>query len=165
MAYGKDVRDNVRRAYVLDNLSLEVAAAKCGVAYGTAARWKKEAADAKDDWDKLRTANLMASGTIEDLAREMLTGMVLMFNATTKEVYSADTPAAVKVQMLGSMGDAFHKMMAVSKRLMPETNELSVALMVIEQLSQFVRERFPQHAGAFSDILEPFGEHLTQSLS
>lgn len=43
MAHLKETRDALRRAYVLDRQSLEVAAAMFGVSYGTARRWKQQA--------------------------------------------------------------------------------------------------------------------------
>ncbi|WP_156443145.1 DUF1804 family protein, partial [Burkholderia sp. RF4-BP95] len=62
MAYPKEVRDKVRRAFVFDRLSLEVAAMKSGVNYSTARRWKDDARAAGDDWDKAQAAQLMAGG-------------------------------------------------------------------------------------------------------
>ena len=55
MAHSQDVRDKVRRAYVFNSLSLEIAAMQGGVSFATARRWKKEASEAGDDWDKIRT--------------------------------------------------------------------------------------------------------------
>ncbi|MFV9215739.1 DUF1804 family protein, partial [Serratia fonticola] len=79
MAHSQDVRDKLRRAYVFNNLSLEIAAAQQGVSFATARRWKSAAADKGDDWDKFRAANLLAGGGMEDVARAVLMGLVVQY--------------------------------------------------------------------------------------
>lgn len=39
---------------------------------------------------------------------------------------------------------------------------LELSMDVMRQLSSFVREQYPQHAAAFLEILEPFGERLVE---
>ncbi len=163
MAHGQEVRDRLRRAYVFNGLSLEVAAAQCGVSFGTARRWKSDAAEDGDDWDKLRAAHTLAGGGLEDVARAVLTGLVVQYQATIESVQSAeDISPADKVQMLASLADAFNKTVAASKRVLPETSQLATAMDVLQKLGEFVRERYPKHAMAFVEILEPFGEVLTR---
>ncbi|MDQ9403586.1 DUF1804 family protein [Serratia marcescens] len=67
MAYPPETRDRLRRAYVFDGLSLEVAAVQCGVSYGTAQRWKNDSKAAGDDWETLRGARMLAGGGLEEL--------------------------------------------------------------------------------------------------
>lgn len=161
MAHPPEVRDKVRRAYVFDRLSLEVVALKCGVAYGTASRWKSAAAEAGDDWEKAQAAQLLAGGSIEDIGRQMLAGLVTQYQASMDELTkNAEINPATKVQLLASLADAFNKTIAASKRIMPETSELATAMEVIQKLAAFVRQRYPQHASAFTELLEPFGDVL-----
>ncbi|MDP1980488.1 DUF1804 family protein [Undibacterium sp.] len=161
MAHPPELRDKVRRAYVFDRLSLEVAALKCGVSYGTASRWKSAAAEAGDDWAKAQAAQLLAGGSIEDIGRQMLAGLVTQYQASMDELTkNAEINPATKVQLLASLADAFNKTIAASKRIMPETSELATAMEVIQKLAAFVRQRYPQHASAFTELLEPFGEVL-----
>ena len=43
-------------------------------------------------------------------------------------------------------------------------NELSVALRVIQMLTEFVRRQFPQHAAALLEVLEPFADEVAEKL-
>ena len=56
MAKGADVRALVRKHYVFDLMSLEMAASAANVAYTTAKRWRDKAAAEGDDWEKVRSA-------------------------------------------------------------------------------------------------------------
>ncbi|MBF8387654.1 DUF1804 family protein [Pseudomonas aeruginosa] len=165
MAHPKETRDALRRAYVLDRQSLEVAAAMFGVSYGTARRWKQQAEAEGDDWDKAQSAQLLAGGGLEDVARQVLAGLVTQFQATMEAVQvDADIKPAVKVQLLASLADAYNKTVSASKRVMPETSALATAMEVLQRLASFIRERFPQHAPAFAEVLEPFGEVIAKEL-
>jgi len=164
MAHPPETRDKVRRAYVFDRLSLEVAAMKCGVSYGTASRWKSQAAEAGDDWEKAQAAQLMAGGNIEDIGRQMLAGLVTQYQASMDELNrDSNINPALKVQLLSSLADAFNKTVAASKRILPETSELATAMDVVQKLAAFVQQRYPKHAPAFAELLEPFGDELART--
>lgn len=164
MAHPPETRDKLRRAYVFDRLSLEVAALKVGVAYGTASRWKTNAAAQGDDWDKAQAAQLLASGSLEELGRQMLAGLVIQYQSTMQELNEkSDINPATKVQLLASLADAFNKTIGASKRLLPETSELATAMEVVQKLAEFVRQRYPQHAATFVELLEPFGDELARA--
>lgn len=164
MAHPQETRDKVRRAYVFDRLSLEVAAMKCGVSYGTASRWKAQSLEKGDDWDKAQAAQLMAGGCIEDIGRQMLAGLVTQYQSSMDEL-TRDTKInpVTKVQLLASLADAFNKTIAASKKILPETSELATAMDVVQKLAEFVRSHYPQHANAFTELLEPFGEELVKA--
>lgn len=165
MAHPKETRDAVRRAYVHDRQSLEMAAAMHGVASGTARRWKLQAQDAGDDWDKAQSAQLLAGGGIEDVARQVLAGLVIQFQATMEAVQvDTEIKPAVKVQLLASLADAYNKTVSASKRVLPETSALATAMEVLQKLAVFIREKYPRHAPAFAEVLEPFGELLAKEL-
>lgn len=164
MAHPPETRDKVRRAYVFDRLSLEVAALKVGVSQGTASRWKAVALEQGDDWDKAQAAQLMAGGTIEDIGRQMLAGLVTQYQSSMEEL-TRDTKLnpVTKVQLLASLADAFNKTISASKRLLPETSELATAMEVVQKLAEFVRKNYPQHASIFVELLEPFGDELAKT--
>lgn len=163
MAYDQAVRDKVRSAFVFQRLSLELAAVAASVPISTARRWKSDAKANGDDWDKAQAAQLMAGGTIEDIARQMLAGLVLQYQAsmealqTDKEMKPAD-----KVQLLASLADAYNKTIAASKRILPETSELATAMDVIQRLAAYVKERHPHLIGAFAEMLDDFGRELAR---
>ncbi len=163
MAHGKDTRDTLKRHYVHDRLSLDKSALLAGVSTGTASRWKKEALANGDDWDKLRTASLLAGDGIEGVARQMVADYLVQHQAVMEQLADdKDMKPLVKAQLLASMADSFNKTVAASKKVLPETNELATAMQVVQKLAEYVRAHFPQHAPAFAEILEPFGEELAR---
>ncbi|MCX8962149.1 DUF1804 family protein [Erwinia psidii] len=161
MAHPQETREKLRRNYIFGQMSLELSAAQCGVSFGTARRWKKEAQDAGDDWDKLRAANVMAGGGLEDIGRAILVGLATQYQ-TTLEMLNGESgmPAERRVELLASLADAFNKSTAASKKILPETSQLAVALEVVQLLSVFVTEHHPKHLAAFVEILEPFGSEI-----
>lgn len=164
MAHSDDTRRAVRGAYVFDQVSMELAAPMHGVPVATARRWKAESKKAGDDWDKARSAQMIAGGGIEDVVRQTLAVVVQQVQATVELIQNApDMPPAEKVQALASLADAYNKLMAASKRLMPETDKLAVAMDVIKRLDTFVRESYPQHVSAFAELLAPFGQDLARA--
>lgn len=164
MAHGDDVRRKVRAAYVFDQLGLEIAAVKEGVPEATARRWKREAKAAGDDWDRARSAQLLAGGGIEEVVRQTLAVVVQQVQATVETIQiNTDIPPAEKVQMLASLADAYNKLIAASKRMMPETDKLAVAMATVKQFSAFIQDRYPQHLAAFAEVLEPFGQELAKA--
>lgn len=134
------------------------------VAYATARRWKTDAAEAGDNWDKAQTAQLMSGGGIENVARQVLAGLVMQYQATM-DALTLDTEIkpADKVSLLASLADAYNKTIAASKRILPETSELATAMDVLQKLAAFVREHHQQHVGAFAEILSPFGDELARA--
>ena len=163
MAHGQDTRDKLRRLYVLERISLEIAALQCAISQSTASRWKREALDKGDDWDKLRAAHLLAGDGIEAVARAALAGFMTQYQATMNALNAnPDIPPEKKVQILASLADSFNKTVAASKRVLPETSQLATAMEVVQKLAGFIRERYPKHAQAFVEVLEPFGEELAR---
>ncbi len=161
MAHPQETRERLRRSYIFGQMSLEIASAQTGVAFATARRWKKEAQDAGDDWDKLRAAHIMAGGGLEDIGRAILTGLMTQYQTTLEMLTTnADLPADKRVELLASLADAFNKAVAANKKILPEVSQLAIALDVIQRLSSFVAESYPQHLAAFVEILEPFGQEM-----
>jgi hypothetical protein len=163
MAHSDDTRRKLRAAYVIDQLGLEVAAIKIGVPTGTARRWKSEAKDAGDDWDRARSAQMIAGGGFEEVLRQTVAVVVQQVQATVQSIQEApDMPPGDKVKMLASLADASNKIMATSKRMMPETDKLGVAMDVIKRFGEFTAKRKPALAGEFVELIEAFGEELAK---
>lgn len=164
MAHGDDVRRKVRAGYVFDQLDLSLAAIKEGVPEATARRWKREAKAAGDDWDRARSAQLLAGGGVEEVVRQTLAALVQQGQALI-ETIQADNEIRTgeKVQMLASLADSYNKLIAASKRMMPETDKLAVGMDVLKRLAEFTRARHPQHANALLAVLEPFGDELAKA--
>ncbi|PVX80041.1 DUF1804 family protein [Paraburkholderia unamae] len=160
MAHPKELRDKVRRSFVFDRLSLEIAASMHGVSYSTVRRWKDDAQSNGDNWEKAQAAQLMAGGGVESAARQMLAGLIAQYQATIYQLETAEINPAEKVSMLASLADAYNKTINASKRVLPETNELAVAMGVVQRLAAFIKERHPDHIATFAEILGPFGDEL-----
>ncbi len=95
----------------------------------------------------------------------VLAGLVTQFQATMEAIQvDAEIKPAVKVQLLASLADAYNKTVSASKRVLPETSALATAMEVLQRLASFIRERFPQHAQAFAEVLEPFGEIIAKEI-
>lgn len=166
MAKSADVRALLRKHYVFDRLSLEQAAKMTAVAYTTAKRWKDKAEREGDDWDKLRSASTLSGGDIEQLSQQILTEMLVQFNAVL-DLIKADTdmPAAKRVDLLSSLMDNIHKSMSAMRKFLPEANSLSIGMLVLRGLVEFVQDKFPQHGSVLVEILEPFGDVLPKILA
>lgn len=161
MAHDEKTKAYVRRYYVFDCLTLEQAAEKAGVSYNTARRWKKEAEARGDNWDTVRDANTMASGKVEDVARGMLTTFVIFFEKTMEELrHSEDLPVSKKAKLIQGLGDSYSKMVASSKRLLPEISEFDTAMRTINMLGDYIHQNKPELMDMFLDLLEGFGLKL-----
>ena len=163
MAHGEESRRAVRGDFIFQQLSLEVAAAKHGIPFATARNWKRAAKTEGDDWDKARGAQMIAGGGIEDVVRQTLAVVVQQVQATVETIQNApDMAPADKVQALASLADAYNKLMAASRRLMPETDKLATAMDVVKRLAEFIRTKHPRHANAFTEVLEPFADEIAR---
>lgn len=164
MAHDQATKDKLRRLYVFERLSLEIAAGQCGVSFATARRWKDKSETAGDNWEKLRAAHTMAGKDLEDIARQLLTDLVLQFKATMDALAREDIPASERVTLLTSLSDSYNKAISANKKLLPETSRLAVALEVLEKLADWLKTKRPELLGAFLDELTPFGAMLEKEL-
>ncbi|WP_353115346.1 DUF1804 family protein [Nitratidesulfovibrio sp.] len=162
MAHAEETRRQLRAAFIYDQLPLEMAATRAGVPASTAARWKRQAKADGDDWDKARTASMLAMGGTDDVARQVLTDYMVQHKTLLDELREGTLKPKERADILASLADSFNKTVAACRRVMPETNELAVALRILNRLAEFVQREYPNHIEAFLEILEPFGETLTQ---
>lgn len=161
MAHPQDAREKVRRLYVFEQLPLEMAALQAEVPIGTARRWKSADKAKGDDWDKVKTAHVMASGGAEEIARAIFTGLMIQYQAVIEQLNADNSSApAEKVQMLTSMADAFNKAVSASAKVLPETNRLAVAMETVRAFGDYVRERHPARAMDFIDMIRAFAPEL-----
>lgn len=163
MAHGPEVRGAVRAAYIYDAISLEAAAKRFRIPFGTASRWKRDAAAAGDDWEKARAAARLAGAGADQVSRNVLEEFVTLFQSTITQLKeSKDVPALDKAEALSRLSDAYMKTMRAIASTNPKLNKLAVAMEVVQQLIKFIRDRHPQHTGAFIDMLDEFGRHVTE---
>lgn len=165
MAHPKETRLNLRAAYI-GGLPIEQAAAKAGVALGTARRWKADAAAEGDDWDKFQRASLIvAGGGFEQTMGRVAAAVILRCEALLEQL-SAD--AAVDpveaTKAVASLSDSLTKAQAATRRLMPMTDQYAVAMDVIKRLGEYAMTRKPgPFAAELVELLEAFGAELATS--
>ncbi len=151
MAHPDETRRAVRAAYVFDQLALEAAAIKHGVAYQTVRGWKRLALDYGDDWDKARGAQMIAGGGIEDVVRQTLGVVVQQVQATLDAIrLDPDMPPELKVKLLASLADSYFKMVSVSRRMMPDT---------AKEAAQAVAEK-ARKGGLSEDVIKQIEEQV-----
>lgn len=163
--HNPQIKAALRGAYVHQGLSMDACAQKFELAYTTAAKWKRKALIEGDDWDKARAARLLSNEGADAVTSALLVEFVTLFQSTIESVKVAENmPALAKAEVLSRLGDAYHKTMSAARKGSPDVNKLAVGMDVIKLLVDFIGLKFPQHAPAFVEVLEPFGQHLTSSL-
>lgn len=157
---GDDKRRKARSDYVHRRMMQSTIAAAYGISEATVGRWKKAAKEAGDDWDKARTAHVIAGEGVEVVVSSVVEDFMIQAQAILDEIKIGTHTTQEKVGMLVSLSDAMTKMAASAKRFAPKVSELGVAQDVMAKLLEFVRENFPQHSATIMEIIEPFSEHL-----
>jgi len=162
MSASDDLRRKARSDYIHRRLALATIALAYGKSEATLGRWKKAAKEAGDDWDKARTAHVIAGEGVEVVVSTVVEDFMIQAQAILDEIKGGDHTTQEKVSMLVSLSDAMTKMASAAKRFAPKVSELGVAQDVMAKLLEFVRQEFPHHAGAILEIIEPFGERLAE---
>lgn len=155
MAHDVSVQKAVRSYYVFERLSLEMAAEKAGVSFGTARRWKAAAERDGDNWEKARDVQVMASGGIESIAQGLLAGFLIKYRTLMTELEeNTEMTTEGKVEALTALADSFAKMTASSKKLLPETSAMATALRAIEMMANIVKTKKPHLLPDFLEMLD-----------
>jgi hypothetical protein len=162
MAHSAQTQINLRNSYVNEQVDLKLAASMHGVSYGTARNWKKTAKSEGDDWDTARNAMLLAQGGKKELMNQVLERFFIQSERIFLSIEQADNmkPEAA-VDLMAKWSDSVSK---ISKHLGTNNNfdRIGCAMELLQMLASFVRENYPQHAAAFLEILEPFGQEVSR---
>lgn len=162
MAHAPEVKQAVRRSYVMERLPLEASAKKHQVSYNTARSWKKAAKVDGDDWDRARAASRMAAGSLGDMSTQVMEEFALLFQVTMEDIRDGNYDGIEKAEAMSRLADAYNKTMKAAGGGDSKIAKLSVALEMLSGLVDFVQSQFPQHAESLLEVLEPFGEELNQ---
>lgn len=162
MSANDEIRRKARSDYVHRRMMQSTIAIAYGISEATVGRWKKAAKAAGDDWDKARTAHVIAGEGVEVVVSTVVEDFMIQAQAILDEIKAGTHTTREKVDMLVSLSDAMTKMAASAKRFAPRVSELGVAQDVMAKLLDFVKESFPQHAATILEIIEPFGERLAE---
>lgn len=161
MANNDEIRRRARSDYVFRRLTASTIAAAYGVSEVTVGRWKKKAKADGDDWDMARTAAVMSGQGGDVVTSIVLEEYMLQAQALLHQIKEGDLDVETKVKLMASLADATTKMVAAASRAAPKLSELGVAQAVVEELVDFVREKFPHHIEAVQELLGPFADHIS----
>ncbi len=164
MAHGLETRRVLRGAYVHKMLTMEEAAKEAGISLGTAVRWKREAKADGDDWDKARSAALLSSNGAEAVSQIVLEQFVILFQSTLEALKNdMNSSPLSKAEAISRLSDAYNKTMSAVAKNNPKLNKLAVAMEVVNLQANFIRDRYPNLAPQFADMLADFGEKITEA--
>ncbi|EDL0142534.1 hypothetical protein CLF52_23840 [Salmonella enterica subsp. enterica serovar Kottbus] len=163
MAHPRSVKDAVRRDYITQGIPPEVLGPMHGVSVASVVRWRREARENGDDWDKQRAARRLSSGVPEDITRDLLLEFLEHHQHAMEQLRQAregtdgkPMPTENYASLLAKLQDGFNKMMAASRRILPETDRLIVAAGVVEDFAAFLSEKHPSLMVGFLDVLPEF---------
>ncbi len=163
MAHPPETRAKLRALYVYDRLPLETAAERINISYATARRWKSDAENDGDDWERGRSAARLSNDGIRNITQMILEDYLALHQATVEAVKVADNMGPLpKAEVLSRLADAFTKTMAAVGKASPELSRLAIATDVMQRLAEFVGESFPQHVEALLEVIEPFAADLAK---
>lgn len=159
MAYSKEKVNEVRKSYIFDRLPLERCADLHKVSPQTVRRWKKEAKQAGDDWEKVRAAHTL--NELDESGREILTEFALEFKNTMQIVKEdKDLNSQQRVALLVGLADGFNKTVNSGKKLVPQVSQLAAALKTVKLFSEHIATHKPELLQEFIALLDSFGEVL-----
>ncbi|ECA5645405.1 DUF1804 family protein, partial [Salmonella enterica subsp. enterica serovar Saintpaul] len=94
---------------------------------------------------------------MEEAGRAVLMALVVQCQATMEKINSdPDLTAAKRVEMLASLSDAFNKAVAASKKILPETDKLAIAISVLHLFGEHINQKYPKRRADFIEVLETF---------
>lgn len=163
MAHDEAIKREARTLYVHKRLALTSIAVSTGVSLATINRWKREAKEAGDDWDKARSGALVNGEGLSALISQSLEDFTVQFQAVMDELKEDNSlSAAEKVKLLSTISDAFNKTVAAARRAAPKLSELAIAYDVLQRLAKFVALKRPELSETILELLEPFGDEIAE---
>ena len=161
MAHDVQRRQQARSLYIYERLDLSRVAERLNIARSTIAAWKQKSQAEGDDWDKSRSIAALGSSTV---TQTLLQDYIILHQSTIEQLQNDISLSPLKrVQALSSLATSFQRTMNAAGKAAPGLSKLAMAQEVLKRLSHFITSQYPQHAKAFLEILEPFGQELTKS--
>lgn len=151
----------VRRLYIYRRMSIKDAAKLLGVNDRTARFWREQARKVGDDWDYTR--DLAARG-IDSLGEQAFEDLTQLRDLLSKELTTSELPLKERVEIINMIASAYEKMGRALSKMTPVLDKLSLANHILMEMKKFIVQGYPQHTEAFTEILEPFAQHLAKTL-
>jgi len=164
MAHDGDKKRDARRRYVRERQGLPMIALATGIPERTIARWKAEAKADGDDWEASRAANTISGDGLDAVLIEVIEDYIVQHRAAIEDLKTEKGLSAIdRAKTIASLSDSFTKMISASGKVSPKISELGIAMDVLTRLGDFIGRTRPDLAPALLEVLEPFGEALSQS--
>lgn len=161
MAHSPEKISAIRAAYVYEALNRETISARFNVPVSTITRWKKDALEKGDDWDRARAAARLFGQGAEAVTAAVLEDFVLLFQSTLTDVKNnADIKPLERAEVISRLADAYTKTMNSAAKGSPKLDKLSFAADILRDLVQYIQAHYPQHAMAMEQVLMPFSEEI-----
>jgi DNA polymerase I-like protein with 3'-5' exonuclease and polymerase domains len=153
-----------RLMYVEESATIEKVAAFFKVSAKTIGNWKMRDKERGQDWDQMRTAYILGPGGTDSIVHEFVPRFFRLMRQTITDIEDDKTQLTIadKVKFTTSLTDCMSKATSAVGKLMPQLNEMTIALRVITHLQKFIGKSFPQHNQVFAEILEPFGDYVLE---
>ena len=162
MAHDLAIVAKARAFYVFENKTIKEIASDLGIGRDTISRWKSKAGASGDDWDKRRLVASMATQGAS-VIQLLLQDYTMLHHRVVESVKNDDMQPLQKAETLSRLARSFQRTVNAANKTAPDLSRLGVTHEVLKSLSEFVNTKYPQHAAAFLEILEPFGQDLTKS--
>ena len=162
MAHSTETIQSARKLYVYERLPLSGIGDRLKISEATIRTWKRKAAKRGDDWDKARAAARMASGGLGDLTPQVLEQFALLFNSTINDLQQSNADPIERAEAISRLSDAYAKTVKAAGASDAKFSKLAVALEVLQLLGQHIQAHHPEAAPTFLELIEPFGQHLTE---
>lgn len=164
MAHPKEKKTAARAAYVYEALTLEVIAQRIDASLGTISRWKRDALEGGDDWDRARAAARISGQGSEAVTQAVMEDFILLFQSTLTDVKNdKDIKPLAKAEIISRLSDAYNKTMSAVAKGNPKLSKLAVAMEVLQLQVKFIRDSYPHLSEPFADMLDLFGQKISEA--
>lgn len=156
MAHPQETRVALRAAY-LGGLGLELAASKADVSLPTARRWKQEALEKGDDWDKFQRASLIvAGGGFDQSMGRVASAVILRSEAIMERLNDTEIDPIDAAKAIASLADSLGKAKAAMRALMPESDQLAIETGAVKGFAELLMRLAPASAGHVLEALDAY---------
>ena len=162
MAHSTETIQSARQLYVYERLGLSGIADRLQISEATVRTWKRKAARRGDDWDKARAAARMAAGGLGDLTAQVLEEFAILFQSTISDLKTSNADPIDRAEAISRLSDAYAKTVKAAGASDAKFSKLAVALEVLQLLGQHIQAHHPEAAPTFLELIEPFGQFLTE---
>ncbi|MBF0610494.1 MAG: DUF1804 family protein [Magnetococcales bacterium] len=167
--YTADFQESVRLAVLQENLSLPAASEKLGLSLTTLRTWRNRDEAQGKPWSAALTASPSPRFSIikdrDALSETLLQDYFLVHLEALDSLKLSQEDPIKKVDALSKLSQALDRTLSSLEKVSPDLSRLAIAKQFLERQIQFVEKHFPHHLPCFVEVLEPFGNHLSEHMT